>query len=158
MGKSTHDDRSSLQDSAALRDELDAHLDGINENTAELAAVQEYVGELDMRLEKLAERIDALQALILSQTTTGATRSVRLSSKEREVLQALLAEGVPRTSREIGRRIGLTADMVAQALYCMGQKGVPVLTQTVAGEGVYALDPRFRQAQQERDSHLTINF
>jgi hypothetical protein len=134
----------------AIRDELDEHLDALNQNTAEIGAVQEYVGEVDARLEKLAERIDALQALLLAQTSI--PKAVRLTPKEEEFLRALLDTKEPVTSISLGRTTGLTADLAAQTLYCLKQKGIPVLAQVVEEQTFYALEARFCEEQRARYS------
>lgn len=115
----------------SVRKELDEYFDVLNQTTAELAALYEYVGELDLKMEKFMERIDALQALVLAQTPgEGARKSVRLTQKERSVLQVLRNAATPLSSVEIGKLVGLTADMVAQVIYCLAQKGVEISVET----------------------------
>jgi hypothetical protein len=124
-----------------IREELDEHLDALNQNTAEIAATHEYVSEMDMKLEKLAERVDALQALLLAQTPG---KSLRLNPKEEDVYRILVESSEPVTSMIIGKQAGLTADLAAQTLYIMKQKGVPILAQIVGEQTFYALDARFK--------------
>jgi ABC-type transporter Mla subunit MlaD len=126
----------------AVREELDEHLDALNQNTAEIASTHEYVSELDVKLEKLIERVDALQALILSQTPATKT-ALRLTGKEEDVLQVLTTTHEPLSSAAIGRRCGLTPDLAAQTLYCLKQKGVKVLATSLGEETLYGLDGRF---------------
>ena len=128
-----------------IRSELDEHLDAINQNTSEVGSVQEVVSELDYKLDKLSERLDALQALLLSQTST---RTVKFTSKEDGVLKVLAATIEPLTSSSIGKRCGLTADLAAQTLYCLKQKGVPVLAQTIKDETYYVIDDSYRDHKQ----------
>lgn len=126
-----------------VREELDEHLDALNQNTSEIAAVQEYVSELDLKIEKLTERIDALQALMLSQTPV-SKNALRLNAKEQDVLQVLQGTAEAMTSVEIGKLCGLTGDMAAQTLYCLKQKGVHILAQTMNDQTYYALDMRYK--------------
>jgi hypothetical protein len=130
-----------------IREELDEHLDALNQNTAEIAATHEYVSELDMKLEKLAERVDALQALLLAQTPG---KTVRLNPKEEDVYRILVEASEPVTSIIVGKQTGLTADLAAQTLYVMKQKGVPILAQTVGEQTFYALDARFKVQVSQR--------
>jgi hypothetical protein len=125
-----------------VREELDEHLDALNQNTTEIGAVQEYSSEIEMKLEKLTERVDALQALLLSQTPASKD-SLKLNVKEQDVLNTLQLTDEPLTSAGLGRRTGLTADMAAQTLYCLKQKGVKVVASTLNDETYYALDQRF---------------
>jgi hypothetical protein len=126
-----------------VREELDEHLDALNQSTSEIASVQEYVSELDMKIEKLTERVDALQALLLAQTPA-SKNALRLNAKEQDVLRALQGNTEPLTSPEIGKLCGLTPDMTAQTLYCLKQKGVHVLAQSMNDQTYYALDVRFK--------------
>jgi hypothetical protein len=128
--------------------ELDEHLEALNQNTAEISATNEYLSELDLRLSKLAERVDALQALILAQTPT--VKSVRLSPAEEQVVGILLSSTAPLTSREIAQRVGQSSDGVAQLLYAVKMKGVPLLTSSAGEEKYYALDAAFKALQQGR--------
>lgn len=132
-----------------VRRELDEHVEDLNQGSLELASMQDYVGELDLKLEKLIERVDALQALLLAQSTP-ATRSVRLSVREREVLRVMLSVEEPCTSLEIGHSTGLNPDVVAQVLYILQGKGIPVLAQSVDGSVFYDLDAVFRKGQREK--------
>jgi hypothetical protein len=125
-----------------IREELDEHLECLNQNTAELAASHEYLGEIEAKLEKLTERVDALQALLLSQTPASKT-ALKLTSKEKDVLHVLQSSSEPLSSNEIGKRAGLTQDLTAQTLFCLKQKGVHVLASTLKDETFYALDVRF---------------
>jgi hypothetical protein len=125
-----------------IREELDEHLDALNQNTAEIASTHEYVSELDMKIEKLTERIDALQALLLAQTPASKI-SLKLNAKEQDVLQILQDSADALTSAQIGKLCGLTPDLAAQTLYCLKQKGVKILAQTLEEETMYALDGRF---------------
>lgn len=129
-----------------VREELDEHLDALNQNTSEIATVQEYVSEIDLKIEKLTERIDALQALMLAQTPA-SKNALKLNSKEQDVLQVLQASGEPMISTEIGKLCGLTPDMAAQTLYCLKQKGVHILAQNMNDQTYYALDLRFKIPQ-----------
>ena len=127
-----------------IRRELDEHLDELNANSGEITAVQDYVGEIEARLDKLSERVDALQTLLLAQAPT---KTVRLSAREREVFRILVDAPEPCTSATLGKRTGFSQDVVAQTLYSMRQKGIPVLAQLVQDQMFYALDEGFRNGQ-----------
>jgi len=131
-----------------IREELDEHLDALNQNTNEIATLHEYVSELDLRLEKVTERLDALQALMLAQTPT--VKSVRLTSKEESIVQILVNSTEPLASVAIAKLVGFTPDMAAQTLYALKQKGVPVQSQTLGEQTFYAIDAAFRELQRGR--------
>ena len=128
---------------AEIGEQLEEHLDAINQNTVEIATANEYVSELDMKLQKLAERVDALQALLLSQSST--PKKTHLTPKEEGVLRVLVQATDPMTSAQLGKIVGLTADLMAQTLYRMKQKEIPLLAQTLQDQTYYALSQSFKQ-------------
>jgi len=123
-----------------VREELDDHLDTLNQNTTDINSLYEYLSELDVKMERLTERLDALQALLLAQTPV--VKKQRLLPREEEVCSVLLSATEPLTSLEIGRRVGLTADVVAQTLFCLKQKGVEIVARVVEGETFYGVKER----------------
>lgn len=127
-----------------IKDELDEHLEAINGNTAEVSAVQEYVSEIDYKVAKLTERIDALQSLLLSQTP-----SPKLTVRETEVMRVLVSAQEPISSVIIGKNIGLTQDLVAQTLYCLKQKNVPILAQVIDDITYYVIEEHYRDLQKK---------
>lgn len=131
-------------------EELDEHLDTLNQNTTEIASVYEYLSELDMKIDKIAERLDALQAQSMQ-----PVREIRLTPKEEEVLRALVEAREPLTSASISRQIGSTGDLVAQTLYCLKQKGVPVRAHTIAEHTFYVVDEKFRVLHQQEHGIFT---
>ncbi len=153
MGGRVGTSRESAQASRDVRDELDEHLAAINENTAEVASVHEEVGELEARLAKLAERVDALQALVLAQTreripahppVDARTRPVRLTANEESVVRALADADAPLAAAIIGSRAGLTPELAGQVLSRLVHKGVPLVVRVERGAHTYALEEGFR--------------
>lgn len=144
-----------------IRNELDEHLAAINENTGEVANVHEEVADLDVRLAKLAERVDALQALILAQTRERMdtrplapavdvrSRPVRLTANEESVVRALAAADGALPVREIGKRAGLTVELANQVLSRIVHKGVPLVVRMEEGVTVYALESGFRVSNED---------
>ncbi len=47
-------------DFTAIRQALEEHLSGINENTAEIQVLFDYVHELEVKFEKFSQRLDKL--------------------------------------------------------------------------------------------------
>lgn len=139
---------------SAVKDELDQHLDSINQNTNEIQSCYEYLAELDQKLEKLNERLDDLQFTITPETE--AQYDISLSHREQEVFMVLYTEEDPITSREISRRLGLTVEMVDQYLQTMAAKGIPLLRTFVNNKVYQSLDLKFKDLQ-ARKNVLRIN-
>ena len=49
------------KDIEKIKQALDDHLSGINENTAEIQALFDYIHDLEVKLEKMAQRLDNMQ-------------------------------------------------------------------------------------------------
>jgi biotin operon repressor len=135
MGASEENDASRL-----LREELDDHLTAINENTTEIAAVQECVNELDARMDKLAERLDMMHAILHS--AWPATLSVR----EETVFSALVAADCALSSARLSADTGISQDAVAQSLLLLQQRGVPIIVRADDVVEEYELEASFHAA------------
>jgi hypothetical protein len=108
--------RKDMQDACkAIREELEDHLDAINENSRDVADVRELLGNLDEKLEKINSRVDELYLLL------GADSE--LSVRERAVQQFLQTS---RTITEIAVFIQDSVPAAEHLLRCLYFKGVQV--------------------------------
>lgn len=133
-----------------MREELDDHRLAINENTAELEAQNEVLGNLHRKLDKLAERVDELTLLVKGESEQPRFVVQPLSAREKETFHALyeLTATQPFASYEqIARKALLSRELVACYVTGLLQKGVP-LVKKYDGNRVYLrIDPRFRDLQ-----------
>ena len=141
--------KKSFQD---VRFELDDHLDAINQNTSEVSALYGFLRELEGKLDKLTERVDALS---LEQDSSFDVSQVRLSRQEQEVFLVLFSVDVPLTPEQVARRLGLSKQLAAQYLYNLQLKGIPMVARNVNGELFYALELKFKDLQ-ARNNILNI--
>jgi hypothetical protein len=128
----------------SIREELDVHLDTINQNTDEIQQNYEYLATLESKMDKLAERLDALEALL---SPGRKVSKIDLSLREQEVFLVLYSCADKLSKKAISRKVGLTDEMVDAILANMVAKGVPVLKQTFEGESLFFLDFKFRELQ-----------
>jgi len=136
-----------------VKNELDDHLDAINQSTAEIQANQGLLAELEAKIDKLAERLDELE-LIMNPTRAGAI-GVKLTPREQEVFMTIyLSKGL--TALELARRLGFTEEMVNLYIFNLMSKGVPVRRELVDDLVVFSLDSEFKDAQAKRNV-LAIN-
>jgi DNA-binding NarL/FixJ family response regulator len=137
----------------SVKNELDDHLDAINQSTAEIQANQGFLAELEAKIDKLAERLDELE-LIMNPTKAGAI-GVKLTPREQEVFMTIyLSKGL--TVSELARRLGFTEEMVSLYIFNLMSKGVPVRRELVDDLVVFSLDSEFKEAQ-ARGNVLEIN-
>jgi len=132
-----------------VREEMDEHLDAINQNTNELESCHEELAELAAKIERLSERLDELQLAL--EGAPRVSREISLSHREQEVFMVLYVREDPLTSLTIARRLGLTVEMVDRSLQGLIEKGVPVLRSFVDGKVYHSLDLKFKELQARRN-------
>jgi hypothetical protein len=132
-----------------IKEEMNLHLDAINQNTNEVQSCYEYLAELDKKVEKLSERLDALQVVVCQDEMPAV--EIRLSHREQEAFLVLYAVDDPLTSLDIGRRLGFSVEMVEQYLHALISKGVPVLKTFVNGKIYHSLDLKFKDLQTRKN-------
>lgn len=137
-----------------VKEQFEDHLETINENTNEIQSNFEYLCELDMKIDKLSEKIDELNNLIRLQrgeNTEKKTFSLKpLTKKEKEVFYALYILTEQRkytTYKEISRRACYSNDLIAAYITNLIEKGVPVIKKYSNRIVYLSLDQEFRQLQ-----------
>lgn len=136
-----HDLQSSLH---TVREELDEHLDSINQGSDEIQQNYEYLATIENKIDKLAERIERIEiALSPKQHMT----TIELSAREQEVFIIMYSSSEKMTRKMIARRLGFTEEMVGGYLNNIIAKGIPVLRQIMDGEEHFFLELRFREMQ-----------
>ena len=131
---------------ASIKSELNDHRDAINQNAAEQQLNHEYLSELDVKIEKLAERVDELCAMLGRRVTLDLS-GVRLTKTEQEVVTTMLALEGPVTAEQVGRASGVSRQQAGQLLYNLQLKGVPLLARNLDGELFYSIDLKFKDLQ-----------
>ena len=134
-----------------IKDELDEHLDTINQNTTEIQANYEYIFELENKIEKLTQRMDDMQ--LIMENGNGVDYKLeqpisKLTKREEEVFMLLYTDKEESlTFSEISRKIGFTEDMVKNYIQNMSSKGVPIIQKLLSGETYISIDPGFKNLQ-----------
>jgi len=133
----------------SIREELNVHLDTINQNTSEVQSIYDYLGELDSKIEKLSERIDEMQMFINPGYDTKF--DVELTHREQEVFLVLYAETNKITAKDIARKLGFTDEMVNRYVYNLISKGIPILKHFVDNQLFLHLDLKFKDLQARKN-------
>lgn len=137
-----------------MRDELDDHRLAINENTDELSATNEFLNELNRKLDRMSERLDELTLLVKGSKDEKKLDIQPLTSREKQVFLALyvLTESQPYASYEqLARKLLNDKSVVMNAVTSMIQKGVPVLKKYDGNSVFLKLDAQFRQLQAKQN-------
>ena len=145
-----------------IKEELDVHLDSINENTNEINANFEHVARLEDKLDKLNERIDELHMMFSSligekpKAKEVEFEKIKLSTREQEVFLTLYTSQNELTYYDISRKLGLTPDLVEKYVKMMLDKGVPIIKKLTENKLFLMIDDEFRNIQ-TKENILKIN-
>jgi len=136
-----------------VREELEEHLEAINHSTREIQSIYDYLNELDAKIDKLNERIDEIQIIV--SPVQEERFSVQLTNREQEVFLVLYSEERS-NSKDIGKKLGFTEEMVNKYVYNLISKGIPIMREYNEKTLYYTLDLKFRDLQAKRNI-LNIN-
>ena len=127
-----------------IKQALEEHLSGINENTSEIQGLFDYVHEVEMKIDKLTSRLDNLQ---LSQDQKDTFEIAPLTQLERKVFLALYTEESPLSYQEISIKTELPLSLVPECVSSLVGKGVPFRRSFVNNTLFLSLDPSFKELQ-----------
>ncbi|MFA6072556.1 MAG: hypothetical protein WC758_00385 [Candidatus Woesearchaeota archaeon] len=133
----------------AVKEEMNVHLETINQNSSEIQSIYEYLNELDSKIEKLNERIDELQMFINPEQEE--TFAIELTNREQEVFLIIYSETSTISAKEISKKLGFSDEMVNRYVYNMISKGVPLLRQYKDNEVFVSLELKFKELQARKN-------
>ncbi|MBC8500999.1 MAG: hypothetical protein ISS25_01845 [Nanoarchaeota archaeon] len=134
-----------------MKDDLDVHLDSINQNTNEIQSNYEYMADIDAKIEKLSEKIDEVQMRLDPHFYTKFFDDIRISRKEQDVFLGLYTEEDRISIPDLARKLGLTVEMCQVLLSSLKAKGIPVVKQLVDEQIHVSLDYTFKDLQARKN-------
>lgn len=137
-----------------VQEELDDHLQSINENTTELQSNYGCILELERKMNAIMERLDALEWVVRGKQHKKHEPLRNISGKEIVVFRAIYQLGMIHpfvTYREIARKAGLTDGIVASLVTSLIEKGVPILKRYEGSLVFLKLEEAFRDEQAKRN-------
>lgn len=138
-----------------VKKQFEDHLQAINENTVEIQSNHSYLSDLDLKLNKLSERIEQIQLFLKRNSNFNADAiesfEIRpLSRKEQYVflvLYALEDEKGSASYWDIARKTGFAETLVREYLTSIIEKGVPIVKKYINGRAFLKLDKEFKRLQ-----------
>ncbi|MCB9361831.1 hypothetical protein H6504_00205 [Candidatus Woesearchaeota archaeon] len=142
----------------SIKDEFSDHLEAINANTNEIQSNYEQLCDLDIKIEKLNERIDEVQ-LMLSQLISEREIRVthrteeyhigRLTKREKEIFLLIyeLEEKGQTTYEELAKKGGYTSSLMMAYVANLVAKGIPIQKRYVNNTAMLSLEPKFKEYQ-----------
>lgn len=129
----------------AIRKMLEEHLAAINDNTAEVQALFDYLQELEIKLEKFSQRLDQTQ---LSLGIPKPRISVApLNKMERKVFLILYTGDSLMTYLELAEKAELSVSVIPECISSLIQKGVPFRRSFFENQLFVGLEPGFKELQ-----------
>ena len=128
-----------------IKEEMEDHLQSINENTNEIQSDHDYLCEIDNKIEKLAQRVDEIEMFL--KQATGEQEIINLTLREQEVFLAMYTNDELLSYRDIANKIGLTEALISKYIKDLIKKGVPLLKLYEKNKVFLQIDDKFRDLQ-----------
>ncbi|MFC1800630.1 hypothetical protein ACFLYT_01095 [Nanoarchaeota archaeon] len=140
---------------AEIRQEMEDHLDTINENTNEIQGNHEYLSGLNSKIDKLSERLDNLQMFLKGLASTDSKikeaekpKIQPLTSEEKRIFLLLYTSGeVPLSYKDLAERISVPEVIVRDYITTMIEKGVAIQKEYRNSKPFLKIDHQFRELQ-----------
>ena len=142
-----------------IKEELNDHRETLNQNTNEIQSNYELLCRLESKIDKLEERIDEISLFVQQKDNQDSSKQFYVSAltrKEQEVFMAIYTNEGGVTYYQIGRKTGLSEDLVVCYVTNLIAKGVPLIKRYVATGVVVYLDEEFKRLQAQQNI-LKIN-
>ena len=141
-------------ENAKISHDLEEHLQAINENTNEIAANYECIGEIEKKLDRLSERVDQLHMFLESAGMPAAKRNnfdvKRLNRREQDVflvIYTLEEEKGSVTYADIAEKLGISEQLAGNYVTSIIEKGVPIIKRYFNSKPHLRLEPEFKTLQ-----------
>jgi hypothetical protein len=143
-----------------IKENLDEHLDGINQNTNEIQSNYEYLCRLEAKLDSLNEKVAAVQ-LSLNELDAGSIRRGRidLGYEEKKLFLAIYkysSSKVFLSYAELGKRLNMQISLVRFYVTNLIEKNIPIVKRYSNREVLIGLDEEFRELQ-AKENIVNIN-
>ena len=132
-----------------VRHALEEHLSAINENTTEIQAMFDYLQEMEVKIDKLTQRVDNLQLNVGQPVEKPFIGS--LNQLEKKVFLILYTEETPLSYSEISEKSRIPFSVVSDCISSLIKKGVPLLRSSVNAQMFFKLSPTFKEMQAKQN-------
>lgn len=141
-------DRSSRKAFDSMAEELDDHLLAINENTEEIGATNNWLSEIEEKMDKLNGRIDSMH-MMFRQLLTQASVKVDLTLEEQKLFMLLNNYNNFLRFEDVCSRLCWENDELMESIISLCDKGIPVIRKEAEKKSFLKLDDDFRKLQQK---------
>lgn len=129
----------------AIRKMLEEHLAAINDNTTEVQALFDYLQELEIKVEKISQRLDQTQlSLGIPKPKTSVAP---LNQMERKLFLVLYTGESLMTYPELAEKAELSVSVIPEGISSLIQKGIPFRRSFFENQLFVGLEPGFKELQ-----------
>ncbi len=141
-----------LEDFESIQQQFEEHLTAINETTSEIQALFDYLHQIEIKVDKVVQRLDAMQ---LSQSQPEAKLgSFSLTQLEKQIFLALYTEETPLSYKEIAIKAQLPESLIPECISALVDKGIPFQRVFYHDRLFLKIESRFKELQAK---HNLIN-
>ncbi|MBI3034316.1 hypothetical protein HYY72_04090 [Candidatus Woesearchaeota archaeon] len=134
-----------------VREELDEHLETVNQTTEEVQSNYEYLCRLDEKIELISARVEQVVLLLSKDGKSIEEKNAQeynLTEKEKAVFLVLYtAEKRMLTYREIAQGVRDSEFLVRTYITSLIQKSIPIRKRYIGNVAHVELDHRFKELQ-----------
>ena len=124
-----------------IREELNEHLETINQNTNEIQEAFEVLVRIEQKLDRIESRIERMEI-----EKEAHSKLIHLAPREEEVFAVLYTSEERLTLRQISSKLSLPEEIVNTITYNLLAKGIPVLKQMTPDSVLIYLDRAFKDS------------
>lgn len=123
---------------------LEDHLQSINDNSAEIQSLFDYLQELELKMDRLSTRLDEVQI----QHEHMIKKDIQpLNHLEKQIFLVLYTEEFAMTVKDICEKTKLPSSVVLERINTIISKGVPLVRSYVDKQVYIQIDGQFKERQ-----------
>jgi len=126
-----------------VREELDHHLEAINENTADIQKNYEMILYLQERIDELTRKIDEIYMAIQPQQEND--NNIGLNKAEKELFLELYYSKNALNVDMLSKKLLWSKEQVQEVMYSLIEKKIPILRKIHDDDIYYYLDNNFKR-------------
>ena len=147
-----------------IKEDLEDHLESINQNTDEIQSNYSYLCEIDSKINKLGERLDQIEMFLKKSAGLKVEEKPifnisPLTKREQEIFLVLYTlDGMKdnTTYKDLAKRCGLTEQIAMGYVDNLMRKGIPITRKIISNKICLKINSYFKTLQ-AKENILKLN-
>ena len=131
---------------STIKEEMEEHLQAINENTVEIQQSFDNTAGLELKVDKLSERVDEIH-FMFKQLISQSRVSISLTLEEQRIFLILYTSDSYVSPQQISSKFNIDINEVLDVLDSIFDKGIPLEKQFISGSEFVKLESNFKDIQ-----------